>query len=495
METPPALQPSLDNQHRSSFESLPDTVDSVAVADVLLQILSRLTVYQSLTEMGGTVLAVRGDLPMMDACCLFLPSSAGTATPGMAVTTTVVEVLRPDSATLINGSSISAESPESRSRKLWAASQDRISRGDDLLFAKALDAESARVTSAFESDAEQVNPVGDYLCVFDFFYFVKSLISADSAGTPAGSPATLSVARWIEMKREVATGKRDSGNHPEWIQFCERSTMVTRASINLSQGISGNQVISGSTMNLSVTNLLQADVGAKRSLPSARSGGSSLSAVADLLARPWQLTLPLTVSTEKGVTSVFSYTNLVQLMAHVAMNCSDQLLEPFFNMPVTLEEFKSISNANLEATPLLDFATSTVADAIEVLTTSTLAVLVSKADGTFRSVVTPELVTEFISLRMDRVEAGAVGDLMALSVVRLIDVLAMEEHEMDRTAVIYNNDFPVPFSTLLQKLLLSKSSCLVVVSSETDCPVGIITVRDVWTYVLQGSTLHSGSVA
>ena len=177
------------------------------------------------------------------------------------------------------------------------------------------------------------------------------------------------------------------------------------------------------------------------------------------------------------------------------MNCSDQLLEPFFNMPVTLEEFKSISNANLEATPLLDFATSTVADAIEVLTTSTLAVLVSKADGTFRSVVTPELVTEFISLRMDRVEAGADGDLMALSVVRLIDVLAMEEHEMDRTAVIYNNDFPVPFSTLLQKLLLSKSSCLVVVSSETDCPVGIITVRDVWTYVLQGSTLHSGSVA
>ena len=430
------------------------------VSDILLGILSRLTVYQSLQESSSVVLAVRDDVPMADACCLFLPSA--TTNQELPTSPSVVEVTR--SPPPLNDS---GESPSSRSSRLRGLAQRKA---EDVLFSKALDAEAVRVTSAIASDAEEIDPIGDFLCVYDVFYFMRRLVCADPKA------ATLTVAQWIELKRNCA---EDTISPPDdWKRFCEFSTLVRRCGVNLSQGLGHNQVVTGSTMNMSTSNLVSLEEAWKPTTKSA--GGSSLSAVRELLARPWQESLPLTVATEKGITAVFAYTTLTQLMAHAAMNCSDRLLEPFFGMSIEIKDLSSSVERNLKSAPILDFTCATFEDAIEVMTSASLALLTdSTAGGRFVGLLRPEEVLEHISSRMD-----AAGNLVHVAHVSVREVWAAKS-DLD-TDSVHAADFPIVFASLLQKVLLARSGCLVILDGH-DLPVGLISVRDIWEYVMQGA--------
>lgn len=475
-ETPPDLQATLEGAE-SSTASNPAN-DDFRISEIILQILSRLTVYQSLPESSSLVLAVRDDVTMMDACCLFLPSS--TTTNHFTLSSTVIEVLRTSCASFVQG--CVPESPETRSKNLLKFSKDRFE--SDSLFSKALEDEATRVTSAVAADLEAVHPVGDFLSVFDLFHFVSHLLTRDPATNLVH--ADITVAQWLEMKRSTANGHHGELVDRGWRIFCERSVLVTRSALDMCPGISHHQIISGSSMNLSASNLLRSDSPMLFHDSVKRKGGSSLAAVSLLLARPWQQTLPITISSEKGVSCLFAYTTLAQLMAHVALNCSDKILEPFFRMPVSLDDIASVARANLNAIPVLDFDSATVADAIEVFATSLSAIVASREDGVFRLIITPEDVVEHVSTRMDRLLSGS--EPPALSEVKLTDIVSIDD-SVERPNVIYDSDFPLEFSSLLHKILLSKQNQVVIIVSESDIPVGLITVRDVWNYVMQGNSL------
>jgi hypothetical protein len=431
-ELPPELQPASAAGSREVQAN-----GNSEVTDLLLRILSKLTVYQSLPESPGLVLAVRDDVSMLDACCLLLPTSS----------VPIIEVLNTDTDT---------DSPTSRSTKLLELAASRPE--EDFMFARALEHESARVTSAVASDTGIVYPVGDYLSVHDVFFFLKRVIANDP-------DIGMSVREWISIKRSAATCE---DSEDEWIRFCETSTLITRSSINLSQGVGPNQVISGSTMNLSSSHLLTET---NKSFGGAKSGGSCLNAVNELLDRPWQSYLPLTVSTEKGISAVFGYTSLKQLMAHVAMNCSDRRLESFFSAPIAYEYLRQDAESNLNACALLDYDEATLEDAIEVLSSGPLSLLVSGEFKTFHRFVTPVDICNVLAEKLDH--HGLTGS-------RLKECLTADEE-----SCISESDFPIALSSLLEKLLMSKADAVAVVS-EDEVPIGIVTCRDVWAYVMQG---------
>jgi hypothetical protein len=432
-ENPPDLQPTAVGNGISMGHGTSE------VTDLLLRILSKLTVYQSLPETPRLVLAVRDDVSMLDACCLLLPTSSSA----------IIEVLD-------TGSNTRAESPSSKSSKLLELAANRPD--EDFLFARALEQESARVTSAVASDTEIVDPVADFLSVHDVLFFLKKIMDNEPV-------QEMTVRDWILSKNQIAEDE-------EWSRFCETSTLVTRTSINLSQGIGHNQVISGSTMNLSSSNLLSPGE-TSRSLGS-KSGGSCLQAVNELLARPWQTYLPLTVSTEKGISAVFGYTTLKQLMAHVAMNCSDRKLESFFSAPVVYDSLRLDAETNLNFCAFLDYDEATVQDAIEVMASSSLSLMVSGKVQVFHRLIIPSDICDILSQRL----RSSIGEN------RLKDCFPEQLFLVEENC-IHDSDFPIPLSTLLQKLLMSKADAVVILSDD-DVPIGIVSCRDVWAYVMQG---------
>jgi hypothetical protein len=447
-ETPPELLPA-GGQVILANSFSPETTD---VLDLLLRILSRLTVYQSLPDNPGLILSVRADVSMLDACCLFMPNQCST---------TVIEVLEEP----VNGT---AESPTSRANKLLELA---AGRSDDVNFSKALEAEATRVTSAFAADAENVDPIGEFLSIHDAFFFLKKVIVEEDTKV-----VEMTVRDWIELKQAITY----DGGDAEWIRFCETSVLVRRASLNLAQGVGHNQVISGSSMNLSQSNLMSSENGSFN-MKQSKSGGSCLAAVNELLARPWQASLPLTVCTEKGLTAVFGYTTLKQLMAHVAMNCSDRRLEPFFSTIIEFDALLGDAKANLDACSFLDYDTASIRDAIEVLASYPLSILVSGRYQTFHRFITPVDVCQVLGERIDSVTKSM--PLASISACRLKDL--DHKHVESETYSIREEYFPMSLSSLLQKLLMSKADALVILS-EDDAPAGIITCKDVWAYVMQG---------
>ena len=438
-ESPPDLQPA---NGESGSGSAGDVAD---VGELLLRILSRLTVYQSLPETPGLVLAVKDDVSMLDACCLLLPTQS----------TGVIEVVADQGLYTATD-----ESPSSRSSKLLELSSSRSD--DDFIFARALEQEAARVTSAVASDSEIVDPVGDYLSSSDVFFFLRRL-SAQSGGE------TMTVRDWLNFKRQTTFSPSQD---LEWNRFCETSMLVTRSSMNLSQGVGHNQVISGSTMNMSSSSLISMEVQQEST-----SGGSCLQAVNQLLSRPWQSVLPLTVSTEKGISAILGYTSLKQLMAHVSMNCSDRRLEPFFTDSIDFEAIRANMESNLNACAMLDYDEATIEDAIEVMAVSSLSLLVSSKFNSFHRLVTSSDICELIGTRMDNPECPRSA--------RLKDNLEEFKLAAIDDDAVRESDFPITLSFLLQKLLMSRADAIVVLSAD-EVPVGLITCRDVWAYVMQG---------
>jgi len=447
-ETPPELQPAGGLRNVPSYSSN----ESPDLAELLLRILSRLTVYQSLPENPGLVLSVRDDVSMLDACCLLTPAQSSWS---------VIEVLDSISTSV-------PDSPSNRAGKLISLAQQRA---EDPLFAKALEKEATRVTSAFATDAENIDPIGEFLSINDaFFFLIKSLKKEPKIDE-------MTVRDWIALKRAPITDNDSS----DWIRFVETSALIRRAYLNLSQGVGHNQVISGSTMNLSSSNLIATDMAFAQK--DSKSGGSCLQAVNELLDRPWQNALPLTVSTEKGISAVFGYTTLKQLMAHVAMNCSDRRLEHFFSASVEYSALRKDAETNLEAASFLDYDEANLKDAIEVLAANPISLLVSGKYQTFHIFVTPADVCDVLGQRLDLVSrAEPVKPLTAHKLSEL------QSTELDREAsILRESDFPMVLSVLLQKLLMSKADAIAVLSDD-DVPVGVVTCRDVWAYVMQGAS-------
>lgn len=450
LDTPPDLQPTVVGPLDLGASELLD------VSNLLLQILSRLTVYQSLPDVPGLVLTVRDDVPMLDACCLFLPCQSST----------VVEVL-PASSPLTQST---GDSPSSKSNRLLAIAS---SKSDDFMFAKALEHEAARVTSAYAADSESVDPVGDFLSVDDVIFFLRKILRNDDPMIPE-----LTVRDWIAGKRS-AVFRLGTPDDVAWVRFCETSTLVQRGSLNMSQGVQPNQVITGSSMNLSSSNLMTTDGSIVKK---SRSGGSCLAAVNSLLERPWQASLPLTVVTEKCLTAVFGYTTMKQLMVHVAMNCSDRLLEPFFTSLVDYESLRGTAEKNIESCPFLDFDVASLHDALEVLPASLLVFLVAGRYQTYQGVLLAEELLDQLRKRIDSSE-----ELISLKGVR-IKALLPADSSNEKAAVLHESDFPLPLANLLQTLLMSYADAIIVLSQD-ETPIGVITSRDIWAYVMQGTVV------
>ena len=449
LDTPPDLQPTVVTPLDLGASELLD------VSNLLLQILSRLTVYQSLPDVPGLVLTVRDDVLMLDACCLFLPCQSST----------VVEIL--PTSTLQSPSA--GDSPTSKANRLLAIAS---SKADDYMFAKALENEASRVTSAFAADSESVDPVGDFLSVDDVIFYLRKILRKDDPTIP-----DLTVREWIAGKRS-AVFRLGTPDDVAWVKFCEASTLVQRGSLNMSQGVQPNQVITGSSMNLSSSNLMNTE---GSSFKKSRSGGSCLAAVNSLLERPWQSSLPLTVVTEKCLTAVFGYTTMKQLMVHVAMNCSDRLLEPFFTSPVEFESLRVTAEKNLESCPFLDFDVANLHDAIEVLPTSLLAILVAGRYQTYQGVLLAEEVLDQLKKRIESSE-----ELTSLKSVRVRSIMPATMPSNEKAAVLHESDFPLPLSSLLQTLLMSYADAIIVLSQD-EVPMGVVTSRDIWGYVMQGT--------
>jgi hypothetical protein len=449
--------------------------------ELLLRILAKLTVYQSLPDESNLVLVVRDDVPMADACCMFLPTDR--VSPSYPVIYTFVEVLRADDPPAVL---------ETLAKSLMEISADV--KESDLLLSVALEQEAK---NAVFSSVQDPSPVGDYLTIFDVLFFIDSNPSPDTT-----------VRQWIEEKRRIALGADlgDSEETSAWIRFCRESTLITRASLSLCPGMAGGQC-SGSSMNLNLASLILrgnkssgniSDLSTNSTSPKSvveatavTAGGSTLAAVTALLDRPWQYTLPLTVSSEKGITGVFAYTNLAQLMASVAMNCCDKLLEPFFAMEMKLEDqFGYICERNLHALPVLHRLDATMGDAVDVLRTSPIAILVD-ADETFHGIVTHDDIARSLSNRMDVISKYSDGARDGIDGLHAVSI----EVEMNRAQSVTSTtvmraefDFPCSFSALLQKLLVHPSGVVVVVDRDNK-PVSVITVRDVWTHAMSVQTV------
>lgn len=449
---PPTLLPheSTGSMVSASGES------SVAVSDILLRILSKLTVYQALPELAGSpVVAVSDSLLMVDAIALFLPVAGG---PGPLLSSRVLEVHAParvhDDQIFIQKSKQTMHEDPVRSR----AFQAQLNRPESI--------------------------VADFLSVADVLFFLAQF---------GDKSASMTVAEWIDAKVAAATSSTVSStqNKTEWVQFCEESTLLVRGSLSLSPNAVNGVPLSSSSMNMSVSSLLKASTSMgdliapgshlgywRTQLRTLRTGGSSLMAVCALLSRPWQSSLPLTVTTEKGIDAIFAYISLAQLMAHVAMNCSDKLLEPFFSVDIEYNEFANAAAERLCECSILHHATASVADAISVLTTSPYALLSSRTSGALRAPVVQDDLLHLLAQRIN------MTDPPLLESVRIADHISAGESGL---GVMRLADFPCAFSTLLQNVLQTQTSAIVVVDS--DAPIGIITVRDVWTFVMQGASV------
>lgn len=457
MATPSSDLPLLQPQ----TELCPGPAEPVGrAADLLLRILAKLTVYQSLPDSSNLVLTVREDVPMVDACCLFLPNENSDSFS----TYMCVEVL---------GSEDGEVSPE-RLGEIAGEIRDH----DPLL------------SAAIEQGSSETS-LNQYLTVADVFFFITHI--------PSGATT---VGDWLELKRAVAVEKTSSDL--AWVRFCRESCLVGRASVSLCPGLSGSLgLCSGSAMNLSLLKSsgssgnfsdLSTNSTSPRSVADpaqfgfARSGGSTLAAVTALLDRPWQHSLPLTVSSEKGVTGIFGYVNLAQLMASVAMNCCDKMLEPFFSVQVSLaEKFGLVCQRNLDHVPVLHRSDASVWDAVEVLRACPIALLLSHTDETFTGVVTQHDLIQILANRMDVLadySDGSSEGMLDLHSARLSDELGrIDPAANTAVAVLAEGDFPCSFATLLQKILLHPSGFAIVVGRD-HTPAALISVRDVWNHAM-----------
>ena len=89
-----------------------------------------------------------------------------------------------------------------------------------------------------------------------------------------------------------------------------------------------------------------------------------------------------------------------------------------------------------------------------------------------------------ISDRIKSVQESA--ELVSLKCVKLVDILS----GTPSVGTLKTSDFPCPFSAILQSILQTRTSAIVVLSPD-EIPVGVITVRDVWHYVMQGSSVQT----
>lgn len=445
------------SEHPTPFQSEPADLDSLDRAtDLLLRILAKLTVYQSLPESSSVVLSVRDDVPMADACCLLLPSDRARGCSSFAS----LEVLR---------TSVAPSLPDDHSETLLSIAGE-ISDHDPLLSA-ALSQEARDFGMGRSSGGSA------YLTIADVFFFA-SLDQIEKC---------ISVAEWLDWRFRVSVGTIPHGD-PSVVRFCREMALVSRATMSLSPGMRSGGLCSGSSMNLSIANLIKDGVSAGTTA----AGGSTLTAVTALLDRPWQLTLPLTVSSEKGVTCVFSYVNLNQLMASVAMNCSEKSLEPFFATQVTLDSgaFGFMCERNLTNVPVLHRTHASLFDAIEVLRASPLALLLT--DGTFAGVVTQDDLARVLANRMDvlaEYSDGANEPMLDLHSSRLLDELAKLPPVTSVAVMKRETDFPCSFGVLLQRILLHSSGFALVLANNNK-PAALITVRDVWTHAMSSGQNH-----
>ena len=85
----------------------------------------------------------------------------------------------------------------------------------------------------------------------------------------------------------------------------------------------------------------------------------------------------------------------------------------------------------------------------------------------------------------DDLVGGREGGLPSLCSILLSDELSsIESHCSNNASVMSVGDFPISFSAVLQKLLLNSRGNMIVVVGVDDSPIGVITVRDVWDYVM-----------
>jgi hypothetical protein len=111
-----------------------------------------------------------------------------------------------------------------------------------------------------------------------------------------------------------------------------------------------------------------------------------------------------------------------------------------------------------------------------------VAILTTGSDKKFKSFVRPETLLELLSSRMDDQK------LPCMTPFRDLPLLYQDQDdESDSACLIYESDFPLNLSILLQRLLLAKG-CILVVLSADDVPLGTLTVRDLWSLVMSGTS-------
>ena len=470
VQPPPQLEPHENASTSSLSLSSSGSVSTENISEVLFRILSKLTIYQSLQESSSLVITVRDDVSMMDACALFLPSLRNDqehqSAESRSVSLTMIEVLPSGSL----NSNTEPQSPESKSRTLFGIAKSLMRNPSFSILPDLVEEEAKRTTKAGYRDT----PIGDFLTVSDFVFFVNFAF----LGSKPKVTRDITVRAWIDLKRALASeNKPDDG----WANFCIQTTLITRASVSLSHGAKENTFYSGSAMNMSVSNLLNFTAGSREDMFAPRTGGSCLHAVSELLTRPWQNSVPLSVSTEKGISAIFGYTSLSQMMAHVAMNCSEQSLEPFFHTAINFDDLSSVSCITANAT------LCTVANAFELMTKQDQLILVND-EGQFDRMVLMDDLCEILSHRVGL----ELSSLFSLDSVLLTDELdSIDSHCGNNVSVLFKeSDFPLTLSALLQRLLLhSRSNCVLVLENgDTKRPVKIVSVRDVWNHVLKKET-------
>jgi hypothetical protein len=485
---PPQLEPHVAENGSSAGSSLSlsssgsygSSLPHETIVEILFRILSKLTIYQSLQENSNMVVTVRDDLSMMDACSLFLPShesASGTATDNQSLPTDprsvslmMVEVLESSSYSTRS----QPQSPESKARTLFNIAKE-LKKGDEFslsLLPELIEEEAKNTTRA----AHRETPIGDFLTVRDCVYFIRFGLFGSVV------PRNITVGGWIDFKRSIVLTGKDSDE--VWMKFCTETMFVSRASVSLSHGAKEDTFYSGSSMNMSVSNLLSFSGRSPDSLESMfapRTGGSCLHAVSELLARPWQNSLPLSVSTEKGIHAIFGYTSLPQMMAHVAMNCSEQSLEPFFHSPIRFEELSCQKCVTARS------SSCTIAEAFALFADNEdcdKLVLVDE-EGAFDRMVLIDDLCEILSHRIEET------NLYSMDTIVLSDELdSIDSHCVNNVSILSKgNDFPITLAVLLQRLLLhSRSNCVLVLDKDTRKPIGIVSVRDVWNNVMKRNT-------
>jgi hypothetical protein len=472
VQPPPQLEPH-DNESSLSVSSS-GSFSTENISEVLYRILSKLTIYQSLQEHSSLVITVRDDVSMMDACALFLPSlGRQDQQPRCATSLTMIEVLTGQL------SKTEPQSPESKARTLFGIAKNLKRTPSFSLLPDLIEEEAKRSTKAGYRDT----PIGDFLTVSDFLYFINYAF----LGSKPRVTRDMTVRAWIDLKRQTGTETKQPDD--AWKQFCIESTLITRASVSLSHGAKENTFYSGSAMNMSVSNLLNVSTGSREDMFAPRTGGSCLHAVSELLARPWQNAVPLSVSTEKGISAIFGYTSLPQMMAHVAMNCSEQSLEPFFHTAINFDDLNSVTCVTAQLN------TCTVANAFELMTRGQEQLVIVNEDGEFDRMVLVDDLCEIMSHRIGGGDNSEQSPLYSLDSILVTDELdRIDSHCANNVSVLsQETDFPITLSILLQRLLLhSKSNCVLVLENEaTKRPVKIVSVRDVWNHVLKKNTSNA----